>query len=692
MGANDTSKGGDGKAEVDLYSVDSELRFGHNGLAGPSLLRKWLHIDEFGRAALVEVDKHRLVQDLCIRYRDVLTLDPTVPLPYPACLLIREKALVVNLETVRMIICANQCYLLSVPKEGDPRLATTPTPDNPFVKQLCHVLCVASKSRVGITDGSAAFDALSGMPYELRALEIALQEALRLLDSEVSALEQEAYPAIDRLAVGVSRAVLEDVRAAKSTTNRLIGRVSRAKEELEDILGDDADMQASTAPYGRRQDPDMYLRRRAELQGRELPAQPSPGPSSPRSQGGDLQSLGNLVAFSPSPEPSPRQQPQAPPGSCGTGAPGADRSGSGPGGATGMVGARAAAARQGRGGAAAVSEAREGSRGNTAADEGEPVGSSRDRVGKGAGWAQPPREAGGGGGGPGRSNQRAPQEAEYGGRSSAGLHRSSIVIRTVKRLQTVRPPALPSPPWARSGISRDQGAVRRRRGGGPPSTDWQLSPDWASPPGHRDPRGSGPRRRDGGGSGGGDGSIRRSKSFSALEGTRRGAGGGGGPGGGRPSDGNGGGEEEEDEEDSDGGSVYEETVVEHPTSLVDPHDIEEAEDLLEAYFMQVDYLLRRLMLLKERTDDTEDLVNIEMDHRRNELVALDLLITCVTMAFTFIAMVAGILGMNLYNAEWESSKAAFIWIMVGMCSTAILLLVGVLFYIRKKRLMFISTL
>lgn len=31
---------------------------------------------------------------------------------------------------------------------------------------------------------------------------------------------------------------------------------------------------------------------------------------------------------------------------------------------------------------------------------------------------------------------------------------------------------------------------------------------------------------------------------------------------------------------------------------------------------QVDYLLRRVLLLKERIDDTEDLVNIEMDHRR----------------------------------------------------------------------------
>ena len=56
MAASDSpSKGGDGKAVVDLYSVDSELRFGPNGMGGPATVRKWLHIDEFGRAALVEV-------------------------------------------------------------------------------------------------------------------------------------------------------------------------------------------------------------------------------------------------------------------------------------------------------------------------------------------------------------------------------------------------------------------------------------------------------------------------------------------------------------------------------------------------------------------------------------------------------------------------------------------------------------
>lgn len=56
---------------------------------------------------------------------------------------------------------------------------------------------------------------------------------------------------------------------------------------------------------------------------------------------------------------------------------------------------------------------------------------------------------------------------------------------------------------------------------------------------------------------------------------------------------------------------------------------------------QVDYLLRRLMLLSERIAATESLLSIEMDHRRNELVALDLFVTCVGASFAFVGMVAG---------------------------------------------------
>lgn len=40
--------------------------------------------------------------------------------------------------------------------------------------------------------------------------------------------------------------------------------------------------------------------------------------------------------------------------------------------------------------------------------------------------------------------------------------------------------------------------------------------------------------------------------------------------------------------------------------------------------MQVDHTLSRLNVLKERIEGIEALVTIDLDHRRNELVAFDL--------------------------------------------------------------------
>lgn len=47
--------------------------------------------------------------------------------------------------------------------------------------------------------------------------------------------------------------------------------------------------------------------------------------------------------------------------------------------------------------------------------------------------------------------------------------------------------------------------------------------------------------------------------------------------------------------------------------------------------MQVDFLLSRLKVLYERIDDTEDLINIELDHRCN--LALACCISCLLSMF-----------------------------------------------------------
>ena len=60
--------------------------------------------------------------------------------------------------------------------------------------------------------------------------------------------------------------------------------------------------------------------------------------------------------------------------------------------------------------------------------------------------------------------------------------------------------------------------------------------------------------------------------------------------------------------------------------------------------MRMDLLHSQLVLLKERIEDQEDEINIRLDHRRNDIVTLDLMMTLLTACFGFVAMIAGIFG------------------------------------------------
>jgi len=74
------------------------------------------------------------------------------------------------------------------------------------------------------------------------------------------------------------------------------------------------------------------------------------------------------------------------------------------------------------------------------------------------------------------------------------------------------------------------------------------------------------------------------------------------------------------------------------------------------YFLKSDFLLKRLLTLKQKIDDTEDLVNIDLDFRRNELFKVDILLTSGTLATGLVAAVAGIFGMNLMNNVEEDNN------------------------------------
>ncbi|CAI5499217.1 unnamed protein product, partial [Closterium sp. Naga37s-1] len=92
----------------------------------------------------------------------------------------------------------------------------------------------------------------------------------------------------------------------------------------------------------------------------------------------------------------------------------------------------------------------------------------------------------------------------------------------------------------------------------------------------------------------------------------------------------------------------------------DNDDIEELEQLLESYFVQIDSILNKLFTLREYIDDTEDYINIQIDNHRNQLIQLELVLNAGIMGTSISATVVGIFGMNIPYA-WNTDPSAFLW-------------------------------
>ena len=81
-------------------------------------------------------------------------------------------------------------------------------------------------------------------------MEAALHDVSGRLLDEAVALERDAAPALETLAERVSAASLEKTRGIKAAMNSLAARVGAAREALEKLLQDDADMAAMRLSRG----------------------------------------------------------------------------------------------------------------------------------------------------------------------------------------------------------------------------------------------------------------------------------------------------------------------------------------------------------------------------------------------------------------------------------------------------------
>lgn len=150
-------------------------------------LRSWIRVDVSGNSQVIEVDKFTMMRRCDLPARDLRLLDPLFV--YPSTILGREKAIVVNLEQIRCIITADEVLLLN---SLDSYVLQ-------YVVELQRRLTTSAVGESWQTDGSdlnrrrgfTNFENMYGntspdyLPFEFRALEVALEAACTFLDSQV---------------------------------------------------------------------------------------------------------------------------------------------------------------------------------------------------------------------------------------------------------------------------------------------------------------------------------------------------------------------------------------------------------------------------------------------------------------------------------------------------------------------------
>ncbi|XP_059299715.1 magnesium transporter MRS2-1-like [Lycium ferocissimum] len=206
-------------------------------------LRSWIRVDTSGNSQVIEVDKFTMMRRCDLPARDLRLLDPLFV--YPSTILGREKAIVVNLEQIRCIITADEVLLLN---SLDSYVLH-------YVVELQRRLQAAGAGEVWQSEGelsrrrgSRNIENIFGtpspdyLPFEFRALEVALEAACTFLDSQAAELEIEAYPLLDELTSKISTLNLERVRRLKSRLVALTRRVQKVRDEIEQLMDDDGDM------------------------------------------------------------------------------------------------------------------------------------------------------------------------------------------------------------------------------------------------------------------------------------------------------------------------------------------------------------------------------------------------------------------------------------------------------------------
>jgi len=115
-------------------------------------------------------------------------------------------------------------------------------------------------------------------------------------------------------------------------------------------------------------------------------------------------------------------------------------------------------------------------------------------------------------------------------------------------------------------------------------------------------------------------------------------------------------------------------------------DIEEVESIFESYTDQIERLSYHLGDLKENIDDTQEIIALKLQNRRNSIIRYDLLATLITAVFSLLAVVTGLYGMNIHH-NLEQNHLAFWLILGGFVLFFTLFCIIVLGYLKRQKIL-----
>ncbi|XP_027157586.1 magnesium transporter MRS2-3-like [Coffea eugenioides] len=200
-------------------------------------VRTWLQLDSTGESNIVEAGKHGVMRRTGLSGLDLRILDPF--LSYPSTLIGRERAIIVHLEHIKAIVTAHEVLLLN---SREPSVV-------PFVEELRHRIMQHHQATEALSreEESLLTRGQNGentgppllLPFEFVVLEACLDAACGYLDEEATALEEEAYPALDEVTSKINTLNLERVHRIKNRLAQLFQRVQKVRDELERLLNND---------------------------------------------------------------------------------------------------------------------------------------------------------------------------------------------------------------------------------------------------------------------------------------------------------------------------------------------------------------------------------------------------------------------------------------------------------------------